>query len=127
MEKIIDFNYIILSLAVDSKIYYIDSVDALGDNKGYLPKGVSVDGINLNKAAVIDLLYYASKEAYIPNAEDLKEISADAEEDTDELEEDEEEITPKPSKADTASPSPSPTVNVFKDSKDDTKNRKDNE
>ena len=123
MEKITDFNHAILSLAVDSEIYYIDSVDALGDNKGYLPKGVSVDGINLNKDAVIDLLYYASREAYIPDAEDLTELSAEDEEDDD----DEAETTAKPSQTDKASPSPSPTVNVFKDSKTDTNNRKGNE
>lgn len=122
MEKITDFNHAILSLAADSELYYIDSVDALGDNKGYLPKGVSVDGVNLNKAAVIDLLYYASKEAYIPSAEDLAKLS-----DKDEEDDDEAETTAKPSQKDKASPSPSPTVNVFKDSKTDTKNRKGNE
>ena len=127
MEKITDFNQAILSLAVDNEIYYIDSVDALGDNKGYLPKGVSVDGINLNKDAVIDLLYYASKEAYIPSAEDLTELSADDDTEEDEDADDETKTTAQPAETDKASPSPSPTVNVFKDSKTDTKNRKGNE
>ena len=109
MQKIKQFNKRIMSIAVDEEIYYIDSVDALGDNKDFLPKGVSCDGINLNKAATIDLLYYMTKDAYIPDSNDLADLDSD-----DDNEDDEEiESTPTPQK--TASPSPSPTVNVFKD------------
>lgn len=109
--RIKEFNKRIMSLAVDEELYYVDSVDALGDNKDFLPKGVSADGINLNKAAVIDLLYYISKEAYIPDAQDVADSGSDDEEDTDE---DDEEATPAPQKAST--PTPAPTVNVLKDS-----------
>lgn len=113
MQKIMQFNKRIMSIAVDEEIYYIDSVDALGDNKDFLPKGVSYDGINLNKAATIDLLYYMTKDAYIPDAKDLERTGSDDTED--EEEDDEESSTPSPQK--TAKPSPSPTVNVFKDKK----------
>ena len=108
--RIKEFNKRIMSLAVDEELYYVDSTDALGDNKDFLPRGVSSDGINLNKAAVIDLLYYMSKEAYIPDANDLADLDVDEEDE----EESEEETTPKPQKA--ATPSPAPTVNVLKDS-----------
>ncbi len=112
MQKIMQFNKRIMSIAVDEEIYYIDSVDALGDNKDFLPKGVSYDGINLNKAATIDLLYYMTKDSYIPDAEDLERTGSDEE---DEDEDEDASSTPSPQK--TAKPSPSPTVNVFKDKK----------
>lgn len=109
-KRINEFNKRIMSLAVDEELYYVDSVDALGDNKGFLPKGVSGDGINLNKAAVIDLLYYISKEAYIPDAQDVAELGADEDDEDDE----DEAETAEPQKAST--PTPAPTVNVLKDS-----------
>ncbi len=110
VKKIMEFNKRIMSIAVDKEIYYIDSVDALGDNKDFLPNGVSYDGINLNKAATIDLLYYMTKEAYIPDSDDLAGLDSD---DDDESDEEDDKSTPSPKK--TAKPSPSPTVNVFKD------------
>lgn len=115
-ERITEFNKRIMSIAVDGEFYYVDSVDALGDNKDFLPKGVSADGINLNKAAVIDLLYYISKEAYIPDAQDMADLGVDESEDeeTDADEDEDEDATPEPQKASTATPAP--TVNVLKDS-----------
>lgn len=123
MSRIRSYNKQIKTLAVEEDIYYIDSIDALGDNKDFLPSGVSVDGVNLNKAAVIDLLYYVAKEAYIPTRADLE---ADAER------EDEEEIEPDstpspvsdeegnepdpPAKPENNGDEPSPTVNVLKTS-----------
>ena len=77
-----------------------------------MPKGVSSDGINLNKAATIDLLYYISKEAYIPDAEDLADMDIDEEAEDEESEETDE--VQKPQK--TQPPQPTATVNVFKDS-----------
>lgn len=117
--RIREFNKKIMSLAVDLELYYIDSTDALGDNKDFLPNGVSADGINLNKDAVIDLLYYSAKEAYIPNTNDLAEFDTvedeeeneTAEEDEQDEQEDEEE---KPQE--TLNSTPAPTVNVLKDS-----------
>ncbi len=115
MKKIKEYNRRIMSIAVDEELYYIDSVDALGDNKDFLPMGVSKDGINLNKSAVIDLLYYIQKEAYIPDMEDLTDSADEDDIEEDDDEEEEEAIpTKKPQKADSASPSP--TVNVLKDS-----------
>lgn len=114
MKKIQDFNKRIASLAADRELYYIDSVSALGDNKDFLPSGVSADGINLNKAAVIDLLYYSSKKAYIPSSEDVASLSEDDEEDEDEDSDGNVKATVAPKS--TIAPSPSPTVNVFKDS-----------
>lgn len=127
MKKIQEFNKRIVSLAADKEIYYIDSVSALGDNKNFLPNGVSADGINLNKAAVIDLLYYSSKKAYIPTSEDVASLSEDDEEDEDEDDNAENssdsdvKATAKPKS--TTQPSPSPTVNVLKDSVTDKSNK----
>ena len=112
MNKIMEFNKRIISIAVDEELYYVDTIDALGDNKDFLPKGVSSDGINLNKAATIDLLYYISKEAYIPDAEDLADMDIDEEAEDEESEETDE--VQKPQK--TQPPQPTATVNVFKDS-----------
>ena len=116
--RIREFNKKIMSLAVDLNLYYIDSTDALGDNKDFLPKGVSADGINLNKSAVIDLLYYSTKEAYIPNTNDLADFDKG---DEDVSEEDEEEEA-KPQQY--VNSTPAPTVNVLKDSAIN-KNRKE--
>lgn len=119
-EKIAEFNRKIMSIAADREIYYIDSIDALGDNKDFLPSGVSSDGINLNRAAVVDLLYYSSKKAYIPDVEDL--TAAYGDEDDDEENDTDENLKSKPNP--TANPaSPSPTVNILKDSATDKKNQ----
>ncbi len=120
MSRIRSYNKQIKTLAVEEDIYFVDSVDALGDNKDYLPKGISNDGVNLNKAAVIDLLYYAAKESYIPTRADLE---ADAKrEDKEEIEEEMKETsqneategassTPKENKTEQDS-----SVNVLKSS-----------
>lgn len=114
MQKVKEFNKRIMSIAVDNGLYYIDVIDALGDNKDFLPKGVSADGINLNKATVVDLLYYVSKEAYVPDNEDLANMEI-------EEEEQETENNEVPQTQDAQSSQPSPTVNVFKDSGQDKK------
>ena len=111
MSRIKSYNKQIKTLAVEEDVYYIDSVDALGDNKGFLPSGVSNDGINLNKAAVIDLLYYAAKEAYIPTRD---ELTKDDEEDIEEEESTEENEESATSSA--SAPEPQATVNILKDS-----------
>lgn len=72
MDNIEEYNNEIKHIAAENDIFYIDSVEALGNGKGYLPEGVSKDGISLNKAAVIDLLYYAERNAYTPDATDLE-------------------------------------------------------
>lgn len=113
MKKIMEFNRRIMSIAVDEELYYVDAVDALGDNKDFMPGGVSSDGVNLNKAAAIDLLYYISKEAYIPDAEDLADMDVDEEEEDEDESEETDEVK-KPQK--TQPPQPTATVNVFKDS-----------
>lgn len=114
MENIKAYNKRIKSIAISEETYYIDSVDALADDDGYLPEGVSCDGINLNKSAVIDLLYYASKEAYIPKSSDMVDNEDEDDEDSDS---DTTKKTEEPKKAEeTASPSPEPTVNVLKSS-----------
>ena len=119
MSKIKSFNKRIISLAVDEELYYVDCVDALGDNKGFLPQGVSADGVNLNKAAVIDLLYYIQKEAYIPASSDLADTDDGEEDDEKDDEKDEptSEPTDKSDKTSAPTASPTPTVNVLKDKK----------
>lgn len=119
MSRIKSYNKQIKTLAVEEDIYFIDSIDALGDNKDFLPLGVSNDGVNLNKAAVIDLLYYAAREAYIPTRADLEADEEDEEEEGIEVQspENEDNTTveeiPKPAGSDAE---PEPTVNVLKSS-----------
>lgn len=116
MDNIKAYNKRIKSIAISEEVYYVDSVDALAEDTGYLPEGVSYDGINLNKAAVTELLYYASQEAYIPKSSDM--IDSEETEDTEEDKKDNE----KNKKAeDEETPSPEPTVNVLKSSAKDKK------
>lgn len=118
MSRILSYNRQIKTLAVEEDLYFVDSVDALGDNKGFLPAGVSVDGVNLNKPAVIDLLYYIAKESYIPTRQDIEKDDEYIEEEETEggtltKAEDEVEVTEKPS----ATKEPDGNeVNVLKDS-----------
>ena len=139
LSKIKEFNKRIKSIAVSEEVYYVDSVDALGDNKNFLPDGVSYDGINLNKAAVMDLLYYTVNESYVPTDADMVD-GDDEEEDGGETDSGAETTdtandtttdkpTEKPTEKSTEKPSsqggsknsggnetPTPTVNVLKDS-----------
>lgn len=79
IRTIKEYNNAIKKAAVAKKVYYIDSFAAIGGN--YLPEGVSVDGINLNKAYYAKILNYAQKNAAIPTARDLtSEIDYDAHE-----------------------------------------------
>lgn len=114
IKKIKEYNKLIMSVAVDEELYFIDSVDALGDNKDFLPKGVSADGINLNRAAVIDLLYYIQRKAEIPDSQDLADFDLD--EDDEDEDTDEVTVTPAPKPQSAQTPEPAPTINVFKDS-----------
>ena len=121
MDDIKEYNKRIKSIAVTENVMYIDSVDALENGEGYLYDGVSYDGINLNKDAVIDLLYYMTKNAYVPEPGDM----ADEEEDIEQEEKDTDDGTKKETKEETKEDtkatkqpeeSPEPTVNVLKDS-----------
>ena len=113
-----EYNKRIKSIAVSEEVYYVDSYDALRNNKGYLPEGVSSDGINLNKAAILELLSYAQNEAYVPDDTDL---ASDDENQADEESEEEEE--PAPTKKPEASPEP--TVNVLKSTASDKKQNRE--
>lgn len=131
MEKIEEFNKRIISIAADKEIYYIDAVDALGDNKDFLPSGVSADGINLNRAAVIDLLYYTSKKAYVPDEDDLARIGEDEDTEDEDADGDEPEKTAAsktsaaPAQSVKATATPAPTVNILKDSVGNKKTKKE--
>ncbi len=123
MSRIRSYNKQIKTLAVEEDIYFVDSIDALGDNKDFLPKGVSNDGINLNKAAVIDLLYYAAKESYIPTRADLAADAKKEDKEDIEIEEDVEETSDNTTTTKQPTPAPeqekseqSSTVNVLKSS-----------
>ena len=122
MSRIRSYNKQIKTLAVEEDLYFVDSIDALGDNKDFLPNGVSNDGVNLNKAAVIDLLYYASKESYIPTRADLaadaeKEDEEDIEVEEDVLDTSEEKSANKPKETPKQeNTEDSSTVNVLKSS-----------
>ena len=116
MSRILSYNRQIKTLAVEEDLYFVDSIDALGNNKDFLPSGVSSDGINLNKPAIIDLLYYISRESYIPTRQDLdndKYVEEETEESTSNVEENETKETPRP--LETKKPEDD-EVNVLKDS-----------
>lgn len=141
MDNIDEYNNEIKRIAADNEVYYIDSVDALGNGKGYLPEKISADGISLNKAAVIELLCYAQENAYIPDESDIKTSADDADSDstanTDKSDKTEKSTqTPKPSAspkptaktktdADEPTASPEPTVNVLKKSVADKNDKSD--
>lgn len=112
INKIKEYNRRIKAMAAEEEVYYVDSVAALGKDGGYLPKGVSADGINLNRGCCIDLLQYITKKAYVPDANSL---SSD---DDDEDDEDDDEPISKstPKKSSSGASEPEPTVNVLKDS-----------
>ena len=110
LEKIKEYNKRIKAMAADEEVYYVDSVAALGKDDGYLPRGVSADGINLNRGSCIDLLQYITKKAYIP---DSNGVSNDDESEDDE---DAPKSTSAPKKSSSQSSEPEPTVNVLKDS-----------
>ena len=117
MSRILSYNRQIKTLAVEEDLYFIDSIDALGDNKDFLPSGVSIDGINLNKPAVIDLLYYITKEAYIPTRQDLEDDDKYEEEDAVTEETTSTETTAEETQKPSATKKPDGNeVNVLKDS-----------
>lgn len=118
-DKIKEFNRAIKSVALSKEVYYADSVEALGDNKDFLPSGVSADGINLNEAAVTDLLYFIPKKAYIPAQTDISRDEEEAQGEAAEkkMQTEAPKKTEKPVSAEVkSSETPEPTVNVLKDS-----------
>lgn len=108
-EGINSYNKRIKSMAEDLGARYVDTSKLLGQDGGFLPQGVSADGINLNKECCIDLLGYISKKAAAPknNSED-----ADSENESEE-DADDDETGQQESNSD--DPTPEPTVNVLKD------------
>lgn len=117
LGKIKEYNKRIKAMAAEKEVYYIDSVSALGKDDGYLPRGVSADGINLNRGCCIDLLQYITKKAYIPDVNSVSDVDDD-DEDTEETDDDEDEPekTAAPKKSSAGASEPEPTVNVLKDS-----------
>ena len=135
LQNIKAYNKALKKLAMNEKLYYIDSFKALAGRGNYLEEGISSDGINLDKSGYAKLLNYASDKAYIPNATDIANDEAeeeDEEEDTqsdvtEEEEEEEDEVKTPTQQAierqsssgrnnTSAKESPKPTVNVLKDS-----------
>lgn len=118
LDTIKSYNKKIRSIASDLKVYYINSLSALGGS--YLYNGVSADGINLNRDCCIELLKYITDNAYIPNAEKPDQASDEKEKSTqkpvNDDEDDEEGSTNSSSDNSEPTASPVPTVNVFKDS-----------
>lgn len=116
METIKLYNRKIRNLAYNEKLYYVDSVAALGRNGGYINEGTSADGINLNREYVIELLAATSKKAYIPNtpADDISE--KDREDESGTVTEEASEAPSETNTPATATVEPEPTVNVLKDS-----------
>ena len=121
LDSIKKYNKKILSIATDQKVYYVNSISALGSGS-YLYNGVSADGINLNRDCCIELLKYITDNAYIPESgsaspseEKEKTTQKPANNNHDDEEEDEKESRPSAAMA-APTETPVPTVNVLKDS-----------
>jgi hypothetical protein len=133
LQNIKAYNKALKKLAMNEKLYYIDSFTALAISGSYLDEGISSDGINLDKSGYAKLLNYASDKAYIPTATDIANDAAREEdedtEDEDEVNDEEETKTPtqqaverqnsSKKKNTSATATPQPTVNVLKDSATD--------
>ena len=121
-KKIKDYNKKIKLMAAEEDVYYVDSVKAVGSDGGYLPEGVSADGINLNRDCCIELIEYMTKKSAVPDEANIDDEDDETGDDTDKNsgrdetdDEDDEDASA------TASPSgkekqPEPTVDVRKDS-----------
>ena len=120
LDNIKKYNKKILSIATDQKVYYVNSVSALGSGS-YLYNGVSADGINLNRDCCIELLKYITDNAYIPESssaslsEDKEKTTQKPAKNNDDEEEDEEESRSSAAEKEPTD-TPVPTVNVLKDS-----------
>lgn len=109
ISRIKSYNKALKSIAANEKVYYIDSFEALSRG-GYLPDGVSADGINLNKEYYAKLLNYAADKSKIPDpySEDEDEYSDDyTDDDNTDYRDDGYESS--------ATDEPEPTVNILKD------------
>lgn len=49
MERVLDYNRALRELAAERECWYVDLVDALADEAGYLPEADSTDGIHLTQ------------------------------------------------------------------------------
>ena len=121
LDNIKKYNKKILSIAADQKVYYVNSISALGSGS-YLYNGVSADGIILNRDCCIELLKYITDNAYIPesssssSSEDKEKATQKPVNNNDDEEEDDEEETRSSSAQTEPTDTPAPTVNVLKDS-----------
>lgn len=83
MTLVRDYNDAIIAIAEAERIYYVDTDYLLSGTDGYLPSGISSDGINLNMTAYAELLGYIETGAKIPSASSTNEYTDD-DENTDE-------------------------------------------
>ncbi len=120
-----EYNKRIKSIAVSEEVYYIDSYNALSASGGFLPQGISSDGISLNKAAVLELLSYAQDESYIPEEADMAEDEEASEDEATADEENTDETEKEPEKTKKPEASAQPTVNVLKSTAADKKSDKE--
>ncbi len=115
VSNISAYNEAIRSLAAEKDVIYADCTNALSDGSGYLPDGISADGISLNRSCYIKLLNYIAQNAEIPSEDDTS------------TEKPESGSTEKPSVSSTSAPTPAPTVNVLKDTDTSKKTGGDND
>ena len=120
LDNIKKYNKKIISIAKDQKVYYVNSVSALGSGS-YLYNGVSADGINLNRDCCIELLKYITDNAYIPESSSSspssdKEKTTQKPANNNDDEEEDEEGSRSSAVREEPTDTPAPTVNVLKDS-----------
>jgi len=68
-EKLAAYNAALYNLAQERGYYYVDLMDALADEEGFLPDGTSEDGVHMKRSKYIEWADYL-RTHYVPVAED---------------------------------------------------------
>lgn len=137
-NRIKSFNSAIKQLASSMNVYYSDCYSGIVEKNGFLAEGVSLDGINLDRATYLKMLDYISEHSFIPGDdedeyedrtdEELEEEKTSDDESSDEDVVSDEDVDRKKSSSsdkssdedngsgNTEKSTPKPTINVLKDS-----------
>ena len=67
-ERIAAYNEKLYALALDRECYYVDLMDALADEEGYLQEEKSVDGVHLTRSKYVEWADYL-RTHYVPESE----------------------------------------------------------
>ena len=67
-ERLAAYNEALYALALEKECYYVDLMDALADEEGYLPEEKSVDGVHLTRSKYMEWADYL-RTHYVPESE----------------------------------------------------------